>query len=110
MKVLVTGADGMLGTCVCKELLKREIEVVALVQSLDKKTALCSFPLQRIEGDILNIQSIRNAMQGVDYVIHIAASLLFGLEKTRDYLMSMFKEQKMWQLLQKNWVSNDLST
>lgn len=74
MKVLVTGADGMLGTCVCKELLKREIEVVALVQSLDKKTALCSFPLQRIEGDILNIQSIRNAMQGVDYVIHIAAS------------------------------------
>ncbi len=74
MKVFVTGADGMLGTCVCKELLKRDIQVVALVQSIEKSTTISTFPIERIEGDILNVESLRRAMNGADFVIHIAAS------------------------------------
>ncbi|MEN9304002.1 MAG: hypothetical protein RL264_2431 [Bacteroidota bacterium] len=76
MKVFVTGADGMLGTCVCIELLKRHYEVVAFVLASNENSTISKLSIDQKIGNVLDQSSIEKGMEGADYVIHIAASTL----------------------------------
>lgn len=73
-KILVTGADGMLGSSICRELLLQGYEVQAMVLKGSLLTVLDGLPLNRMEGDILDVATVREAMAGCDAVIHAAAS------------------------------------
>jgi dihydroflavonol-4-reductase len=75
MKVLVTGADGLLGNNLVRELLEREYQVsVLLLDRKKKSTALEALPLTFHYGNILDVTELENAVRGNDMVIHAAAS------------------------------------
>lgn len=72
MKVLITGADGMLGSHIILELIKRNHEVSAFLLPNQPKL----FPelhINRIQGNILDIEGLKKAAYGHDAIIHAAA-------------------------------------
>lgn len=72
-KVFVTGADGMLGSSICRELLQQGYEVKALCFPNRKTTTLNNLPIEIVEGDVSNKDLLVSAMKGCNYVIHVAA-------------------------------------
>jgi len=81
MKILVTGADGFIGSHLTEELVKRGHEVRAFVyyNSFGHRGWLDSSPreiqasIDFFAGDIRDPHGVRTAMQGCDTVLHLAA-------------------------------------
>jgi len=73
-KILVTGADGFLGSNLVRELLQRSYSIRAFVQKGRQQKTLAGLDIECLTGDILNEEDIFNAMEGCDAVIHTAAS------------------------------------
>ena len=72
--VLVTGAAGLVGTHVCRELLRRGWEVRAMVRSARRAAErLGHLPVRVVAGDLRDPAAVRAAVQGVDAVVHLAA-------------------------------------
>ena len=81
-KILVTGGTGFLGAYIIKELTERGYQVRALKRDLQKADpsfipAAVWANVEWIEGDVLDIISLEEAMQGADAVIHAAAVVSF---------------------------------
>lgn len=74
MNILVTGADGFLGSNITRELLSRQYQVTAFISSDSTSTTLDRLPVERFTGNILNRQDVERAMDGCDAVVHAAAS------------------------------------
>jgi dihydroflavonol-4-reductase len=74
VKALLTGADGFLGSNLSRELLKRGIELRGTTQPGRDSWTLDGLAIERVETDILNLESVKAAMKGVDVVIHAAAA------------------------------------
>lgn len=74
MKILLTGADGLLGSNVVRELLNRKYEVTVFIETGKKPITLPEENIQIIHGDILNAEQVSDAVSGNDYVIHCAAN------------------------------------
>ncbi|NEO85938.1 MAG: NAD-dependent epimerase/dehydratase family protein [Spirulina sp. SIO3F2] len=79
MKALVTGANGFTGSHLVKALLARQIEVVALVRSLERAQRLMGLPIALVSGDIGDRAILDQAMTGVDWVFHTAAYVDLGI-------------------------------
>ncbi|WP_342082964.1 NAD-dependent epimerase/dehydratase family protein [Dyadobacter sp. OTU695] len=79
MKVLITGATGLVGSAVARKFLSENHEVFALVRpGADKRLLAVDHPkLNWVEGDILDILSLEKAIEQVDYVVHTAAVVSF---------------------------------
>ncbi len=74
MKACVTGATGFIGGNLVKELLKRKHSVRALVLPDDKKISdLKELNVEIVQGDIRNLEAVKNASAGCDVVFHCAA-------------------------------------
>lgn len=81
MKVLVTGADGFIGSHLTEALLEQGHEVKAFVyyNSFNTWGWLDTLPKDKLDqieifqGDIRDPNGVRTAMQGVDEVFHLAA-------------------------------------
>ncbi|GAB4147037.1 MAG: NAD-dependent epimerase/dehydratase family protein [Bacteroidia bacterium] len=73
--VLVTGADGMLGSHICRALLNKGYRVKAMtVPNSRSRWLLDGLPLEIIEGDILqNENKLLEYLSGCDYLINTAA-------------------------------------
>jgi dihydroflavonol-4-reductase len=75
MKILITGADGVLGNNLVRELLKRNHTIsVLLIDKNTVSTALIELPINLFFGNILDSESVDLAIEGQDVVIHAAAS------------------------------------
>lgn len=80
-KVLVTGADGFIGSHLTEGLLEKGYEVKAFVyyNSFNSWGWLDSLPIEKLKeieiftGDIRDPNGVRTAMEGVDAVFHLAA-------------------------------------
>lgn len=70
---LVTGANGFVGTQVVRELLSRGLPVRGMVRSKAKATHLADLDVELLEGNLKDANSLKQALQGVSYVYHIAA-------------------------------------
>lgn len=74
MKMLITGAAGFLGSHLVEMLRERGDEVRALVQRGQDTAFLASLPgVEIVEGDLLDLQSLKRAVQGIQRVYHLAA-------------------------------------
>jgi len=71
-KVLVTGADGMLGNNIVRELLRRGHRVTCFIEKSHTGETLKHLPVKLVKGDICHEQDLRPAFSSVDYVIHTA--------------------------------------
>lgn len=69
---LVTGGTGLVGYNTIAALLKRGRKVRALVRSIDKGKKLLPASVELVQGDIIDKDSIFEAMQGCDIVYHTA--------------------------------------
>ena len=73
MKVLVTGANGLLGSHVTKTLSEQKFSARAMVRKGSDLKALGGVNCELFEGLITDKNDVEKAVSGCDYVIHIAA-------------------------------------
>lgn len=84
MKVLVTGADGLLGSNLVRLLLERKYEVsVLLMDGVKSSGTLDGLNINRFYGDILNPIALNVAFKGQDVVIHAAAIIMVYPAKSK---------------------------
>ncbi len=72
-KVLVTGANGLLGANVVRALINNGYEVRAFVRPQSNRTGLQNIDIEFFEGELLNKDDVIKAAQGCHYIIHTAA-------------------------------------
>lgn len=74
--VLVTGANGFLGRYVVDHLIQNsDIKVKCLVRKGSNLNGLPEQSIEIVRGSLNNEQDVREALQDVDVVVHLAASL-----------------------------------
>ncbi len=71
-KILVTGANGFIGSNLVKRLLSEGNEVRSLVRKTSDLSFLDGLHTEIMYGDINDTDSLQTAMQGVDLVFHVA--------------------------------------
>lgn len=77
-KVLIIGGAGFIGSHTADELFKRGYEI-RILDNLSPKTHFGVWPeylnanYEKIEGDVRNIAALEKALEGVSYVVHLAA-------------------------------------
>ena len=74
VKILVTGADGVLGSNLVRELLSRNHSVSVLLFEGTKSSTLNGLPITSYYGDILKPESLDTPFQNNDIIIHCAAA------------------------------------
>ncbi|MEW6106778.1 MAG: NAD(P)H-binding protein, partial [Bacillota bacterium] len=62
----VTGATGHIGNVLVRKLLERGDRVRALVPPFDDTTPLRGLEVEQVEGDVLDLDSLRRAFEGCD--------------------------------------------
>ena len=79
-KILVTGGTGFLGSYIIKELIEKVYEVRAIRRGNKLPKWIPSAILEKVEwmeGDVLDVVSLDDAMKGIDKVVHAAAIVSF---------------------------------
>lgn len=72
---LVTGATGFIGGHLAEELSRRGWRVRCLVRQASDTSRLETLGVELVRGDYENPTSLERAVEGVDYVFHLAAAL-----------------------------------
>lgn len=88
MKILITGGTGRIGANLAKALLAKGHTIRAFVYPGDASRAhkLDGFTgVETVAGDLRNFEDVRQAVQGVDAIYHLAAAF-GGPFDNRDYL------------------------
>lgn len=73
MIILVTGADGLLGSNLVRSLLDRGYAVRAMIQPGRNTGTLDNLDIEKVIADLLDKESLTKAFSGADVVIHTAA-------------------------------------
>ncbi len=98
MKALVTGANGLIGANLLRELLRDGHEVVGLVRPTGGLTHIERLPVELALGDVLDPVSVEVAAVGCDVIFHTAVHFAYwghatdelartAVEGTRNVLM-----------------------
>jgi dihydroflavonol-4-reductase len=74
MKILVTGADGLLGSNLVRELLKRGHTVRAFVQPGRQQKTLEGLAIEKHSGSLISYSDVEKASENCQAIIHCAAS------------------------------------
>src|SRR4051794_10375415 len=70
---VVTGATGLLGSHIAEQLIRRGERVRALVRQNSDTTFLRSLGVELVTGDLLDADTLRQALTGAAVVYHCAA-------------------------------------
>ena len=74
MQTFVTGATGMLGSHVCRRLLKAAHDVTALVRAESNRAALEGLNVRYVEGALPgDADALKSALAGKEWIFHCAA-------------------------------------
>ncbi len=74
MKVLVTGAPGLLGSNIVRVLVNRKIETRILIRENSSRLSLEGLNLEEYAGDVTDPEALICASKGCDAIIHAAAN------------------------------------
>jgi dihydroflavonol-4-reductase len=77
MKVFLTGATGFIGGNLARKLVNRGYSVRALVRRSSNLQAIEGIDLEIVDGDILDVNSLKIGMEGCQAVFHTAAIYTF---------------------------------
>lgn len=75
MRIFLTGATGYLGTALARRLAEDGHELRALVRETSDTSTLDALGAATFVGDVTDRYSMREAMSGSDWVVHLAAEL-----------------------------------
>jgi len=98
LKVFVTGADGFLGSNIVRVLLERGEQVRAFIQKGRDTGTLTDLPIEKTEGDLLDLKDVEAAMKGCDHVIHAAANT--SIWPTRSHIVRQVNIQGTKNIIQ----------
>jgi len=84
MKTLVTGGTGFVGANVVRALLKRGVEVRALVRPRSDTRNLDSLEVELVAGDLRDRGSLEAALDGCDIVYHVGAMYALWARNPRE--------------------------
>ena len=84
MKYFVTGATGFVGGVLAKKLREHGHDVQASVRDPKKAKDLQTIGVRLFKGDVTDKESMREAMQGVDGVFHVAGWYKIGVKDKSD--------------------------
>ncbi len=73
-KILIIGATGTIGTTVCELLKTHDADFTAMVRDQEKAGQLNSKGIKTVTGDLSDLNSLRNAMQGMDKLFLLSAT------------------------------------
>src|SRR6266480_297762 len=73
MKIIVTGANGIIVANLVRELLADEHEVCAFVREKSDLRILFGLEIQTVFGDVLQPDSLASAAEGCDLLFHASA-------------------------------------
>ena len=90
MKVLVTGANGFIGSHLVKALIKNAYQVKAFVRPTSDLKSLEGLKVQLAYGDILQLESVQKALENCQLVFHVAG--IFSYWNDSNKLISQAKE------------------
>jgi dihydroflavonol-4-reductase len=106
MKVLVTGASGLLATNTIIQLLDKNYYVRALVRNKSKLVIPNSESIEVIEGDITDLPTLENAIRGCQCIVHAAAETRQNLIDSKNYSdINVLATRNICELAIKNKVS-----
>lgn len=77
MKVLVTGANGFLGSWLTRELVREGHDVYALVRPTSDISELDGVACKYLHGDVTDKASLVKAFEGMDTVFHLAGLIAY---------------------------------
>jgi dihydroflavonol-4-reductase len=78
MKALVTGATGFVGAAVARRLLEDHWQVRVLARRGSDRRNLKNLDVEVIEGDLTDVDSLRDAALGCEGMFHVAADYRLG--------------------------------
>lgn len=81
MKILVTGANGFLGSWLTKTLLEQGHDVSVLIRDKKEFPQFESRGLIPFHGDVTNIESLKPAVQGQDQIYHLAGLIAYSRDQ-----------------------------
>ncbi len=82
MPTLVTGATGFLGSHIVRKLAGRGEKVRILLRQSSKTVNIDGIDVEKVYGDVTDMESVRKAMEGCDRLYHAAGIVSF---KQADY-------------------------
>ncbi|MGN6750572.1 MAG: hopanoid-associated sugar epimerase [Xanthobacteraceae bacterium] len=71
--ILITGGSGFVGAAVVRQLLQAGHAVRALIRPTSVRTNLVKLPIELVQGDLRDADSLARAMAGIRFVFHVAA-------------------------------------
>jgi len=83
-RVFVTGATGLLGRGLARELLSAGHTVVAWRRATSNTKPLAGLPIQWEVGDLLDVNALERAMAGCEAVFHVAALVSYDRRRERE--------------------------
>lgn len=95
MRILVTGATGLLGNNLIRTLLDHGHSVVAAVRAASNRDPLRNLDLEILEIDFFDPSDLSMAVQNVDVVVHAAAVIQLGwsrLEASRKFNVDVTRQ------------------
>lgn len=72
-RIFITGATGFIGRKLAHKLADEGHEIVALIRSKSKASALTHERISFVEGDLFSIEALEEGMKGCQEVFHLAA-------------------------------------
>ena len=111
MKYFLTGATGFLGGVLARQLRQAGHEVNASIRDPEKASELQSLGVNLFPGDVTDKESMRQAMQGVNGVFHVAGWYKIGAhDKTPGEKVNIQRTRNVLELMQELHIPKGVYT
>ena len=95
MKIIITGATGLIGRSLCERLINRGDEVTVFTRDVDKAKNLLPQIKKFVDWDYKNPDRWQSEINNVDAVIHLAGANLFGKRWNENYKRKILESRQI---------------
>jgi dihydroflavonol-4-reductase len=102
-KVLVTGADGFLGSNIVRELINLKYEVYGFIQKNRDAHTLEGLPVKLFRGDLCDSDDLLPLFRECDYIIHTAGHIsLWPSRSKKSWIVNYMAVKRLVELAREN--------
>jgi hypothetical protein len=94
MKIIITGATGLIGKSLCKKITDRNDDVIVFTRKADNAKKALPFIKEFVEWDYTAPEGWEKKINGADCVIHLAGANLFEKRWNKSYKKTILESRK----------------